>query len=69
MQEQTDALELKVKQYDAASQKAVADKIGRVRAILQSVEADGSWGVHNLKYTESLLLNAQKLLNEIETGN
>jgi nitrate/TMAO reductase-like tetraheme cytochrome c subunit len=36
------------------------------RAILNSVLYDGSWGVHNFKYTEALLLEAQKMASNGE---
>jgi hypothetical protein len=36
----------------------------QARAILQSVAADGSWGVHNFKYTEAMLLRADELVRE-----
>jgi hypothetical protein len=65
---QSDILEQKIKLLDEESKKASTDKIDRARSILESVKADGSWGVHNLKYTESLLLDAKKVLNEIESG-
>jgi len=64
----TDALQQRVEMFDPEKKKASLDKLGRARAILKSVEADGSWGVHNLKYTESLLLDVKDILNEIEAG-
>lgn len=39
-------------------------KVKQVRSILKSVSSDGSWGVHNFKYTEEMLLKA----NEIVSG-
>lgn len=45
------------------SQRAsLLDKAARARAILDSVQRDGSWGVHNFKYTEALLLNAKRIV-------
>lgn len=38
--------------------------IAQARTILQSVLADGSWGVHNFKYTEAMLLRADELVEE-----
>lgn len=38
--------------------------VEQVRTILQSVSADGSWGVHNFKYTEAMLLRANTLVSE-----
>jgi len=43
-----------------------ADLLGRVqqaRSVLDSVAADGSWGVHNFKYTEALLVEAEKTVS------
>ena len=53
------------KQAETAEQRVA---LSQVKAILESVRTDGSWGVHNLKYTESLLLEAKQLLNEIQSG-
>lgn len=41
-------------------------KIQQAAKILESVKADGSWGVHNLKYTEAILLKAKNLLSQVE---
>ena len=40
-------------------------QIGQVEAVLSSVKSDGSWGVHNLKYTEAMLLTAIETINSI----
>jgi len=40
------------------------NNIEQARTILQSVLADGSWGVHNFKYTESMLLRADEFVSE-----
>jgi hypothetical protein len=32
------------------------------RAILESVKADGSWGIHNVKYTEAMLVKAERII-------
>jgi hypothetical protein len=43
---------------------------GRVkdaRSILESVASDGSWGVHNFKYTEAMLLRANEMVSGIRT--
>jgi hypothetical protein len=37
-------------------------KVTQARAILDSVLSDGSWGVHNFKYTESMLLRANEII-------
>jgi hypothetical protein len=39
-------------------------RITEARAILESISSDGSWGVHNFKYTETMLLKAKDLINE-----
>ncbi len=36
----------------------------QAEAILESVSSDGSWGVHNFKYTEAILLKANKIISE-----
>jgi len=38
--------------------------IEQVQSILESVSADGSWGVHNFKYTEAMLLRAGEIISE-----
>jgi len=42
------------------------DKVQEARRILESVAADGSWGVHNFKYTEALLRRANEIANEAQ---
>ncbi|MFH1717304.1 MAG: cytochrome c3 family protein [Planctomycetota bacterium] len=42
------------------------DKVQQARLILESVAADGSWGVHNFKYTEALLLRANEIANDAQ---
>ena len=37
------------------------EKVKQARSILDSVASDGSWGVHNFKYTEAMLLRADKI--------
>ena len=37
------------------------DRAKRARSILESVANDGSWGVHNFKYTEAMLLKANEI--------
>ncbi len=36
----------------------------QVQTLLDTVAADGSWGVHNLKYTEAILLKANDIINQ-----
>jgi hypothetical protein len=38
--------------------------IEQAQSILDSVSADGSWGVHNFKYTEAMLLRADEIITE-----
>lgn len=38
-------------------------KIAPARELIDSVEADGSWGVHNFKYTESILNKANEIIS------
>ena len=42
------------------------DKIKEAYTIIRSVESDGSWGVHNFKYTEAMLLNAKKIITNAQ---
>jgi len=37
--------------------------IEQAQSILESVSADGSWGVHNFKYTEAMLLQADEIVS------
>lgn len=41
----------------------LARRVGQARSILDSIRLDGSWGVHNFKYTETLLLEADKMVS------
>jgi hypothetical protein len=50
-------------QTDDASRQRMRDRAEQARKILDSVQLDGSWGVHNFKYTESLLLEAEKTVS------
>jgi formate-dependent nitrite reductase cytochrome c552 subunit len=45
----------------AASQ--LNQSIEQAQSILESVSADGSWGVHNFKYTEAMLLRADEIVS------
>ena len=42
------------------------DRARQARAILESVANDGSWGVHNFKYTEAMLLKANEIVSATE---
>jgi len=48
---------------DGPEKQDIAKRIAVAQSVLNSVSADGSWGVHNFKYTEALLLEAEKVLN------
>lgn len=47
---------------DAQSAQKSLDRVKQARSILDAVANDGSWGVHNFKYTESMLLKANELV-------
>jgi nitrate/TMAO reductase-like tetraheme cytochrome c subunit len=51
--------------YEADEKKAkeIKEKIAQAKDLVDSVEADGSWGVHNFKYSEAILLQANKIIN------
>jgi hypothetical protein len=51
---------------DETTARQLHDKVNQARSILDSVLSDGSWGVHNLKYTEAMLLKAHKIITEAE---
>ncbi len=40
-------------------------KVRHARSILESVSSDGSWGVHNFKYIEAMLLKAHEIVTEV----
>ncbi|MBW7990795.1 MAG: hypothetical protein FVQ84_12380 [Planctomycetes bacterium] len=42
------------------------EKIAQAKELVDSVEADGSWGVHNFKYTEAILLKANEIISEAQ---
>lgn len=47
-------------QTDAVQAQSYRSRAREARSILDSIAADGSWGVHNFKYTETLLLEVEK---------
>jgi hypothetical protein len=53
--------------YEADENKAkeLKLKIEQAKELVDSVEADGSWGVHNFKYTESILLKANEIISQV----
>ncbi len=42
------------------------DNIKEAQTIVRLVESDGSWGVHNFKYTEASLLKAKKIITDAQ---
>jgi hypothetical protein len=48
---------------NAGHARELAPRIQQARSILDSIRLDGSWGVHNFKYTEALLLEADKMIS------
>jgi len=66
-----DQMDRKVKQLEdlagAQTDEARAQELGRrareARSILDSILFDGSWGAHNFKYTEALLLEVDKAIS------
>lgn len=51
---------------DEAKAKELSGAAKQVQVLLDTVAADGSWGVHNLKYTEALLLKANDIINQLQ---
>ncbi len=49
---------------DKQETEKLQDRISEAKVLLDSVAADGSWGVHNLKYTEAMLMKANKIVME-----
>jgi hypothetical protein len=54
--------------YETNEKKAKesAEKITQAKELVDSVEADGSWGVHNFKYTEAILRKADEMISEVQ---
>jgi hypothetical protein len=50
-------------QQGAGPVQELGRRVEQARSILDSVRYDGSWGVHNFKYTEALLLEADKMVS------
>ena len=53
---------LKVETNQETAQR-LRDSVTQARLILESVSADSSWGVHNFKYTEAMLLRADEIVS------
>jgi len=51
---------------DPARAAKIKEGIAKARVLVDSVEADGSWGVHNLKYTEAILSEAGQIIGGIK---
>jgi nitrate/TMAO reductase-like tetraheme cytochrome c subunit len=61
--ERTDRREERAKlDTDPQSAQKSLERVKQARSILESVANDGSWGVHNFKYTEAMLLKANELV-------
>jgi nitrate/TMAO reductase-like tetraheme cytochrome c subunit len=54
--------QLRIKHGDDNTE--IEKRIAEAKAILDAVKADGSYGVHNFKYTEARLNDANKILND-----
>ena len=48
---------------NAATAARLKASLSQARSILDEVSSDGSWGVHNFKYTEAILLKARELVS------
>jgi integrase len=57
----TDCGKLKWKDLDFKN-----SRVKQARSILESVSSDGSWGVHNFKYIEAMLLKANEIITEAQ---
>ena len=58
-----DRLEEQTKlETDEKTAQALNDNVKQAQSILDSVTSDGSWGVHNFKYTEAMLLKANEII-------
>ena len=64
MTKKVDDFEQKIKlEPDEQLAQELKDKVDQARKILDSVELDGSWGVHNFKYTEAMLLKINEIID------
>ena len=58
--------QLKIRARNTTNEQAALQlnqSIEQAQSILESVSADGSWGVHNFKYTEAMLLRADEIVS------
>jgi nitrate/TMAO reductase-like tetraheme cytochrome c subunit len=51
-------------QADQQAAERLHAKLRQARTILETISNDGSWGVHNFKYTEAMLRKARVILDE-----
>jgi hypothetical protein len=66
-----DRVDRKAKQFDELAKlqrdeqraQEMQQRSQQARSMLDSIFFDGSWGVHNFKYTEALLLEVDKLVS------
>jgi hypothetical protein len=56
-------------QQDATLIERLTTRIDRAQSLLDMVSSDGSWGVHNFKYTETILYQASDLLTLSEAAD
>ena len=56
----------KLQRLENLAQSKLEGQISEAAAILESVKADGSWGIHNVKYTEAMLLKADKIITDAQ---
>jgi hypothetical protein len=47
---------------DQQTKEQLYAKVEQAKSVLESVASDGSWGVHNFKYTEAMLLKARTIV-------
>ncbi len=64
--EKVDGFENRTKLMSKKSSRKAKAKVAEARDILESVSSDGSWGVHNFKYTEAMLRKANAIIAEAQ---
>jgi nitrate/TMAO reductase-like tetraheme cytochrome c subunit len=65
-EEKLNKLQQQVQFKTADQAKQLQQTVDRAKTLLDSVKADGSWGVHNLKYTEAMLLQANEIIVKMQ---
>jgi nitrate/TMAO reductase-like tetraheme cytochrome c subunit len=53
-------------EIDEKTARKLESECNKAKEILELVKSDGSWGIHNLKYTEALLIKADKIITEAQ---